>query len=99
MEHACPQCGYLFRGKELLGKKQPVLKNYRICPHCEISLIVDQKTRRRQIILLILSIILLFIFFLPYTTAKIVTGSGLIVILLCIFYSEKQIKFEIKNQQ
>lgn len=89
MDHACPHCGYLFKVKELLGKKQPMFRNYRNCPHCEMPMIVDRKTRRRQIVLLILSIILLFIFFLPYTIAKIVTVSGLIVILLYIFYVNK----------
>ena len=99
MEHLCPHCGYLFNGKELLGKNQPVFKNYRLCPHCETPLIVDRKTRHRQIVLLILTIVLLIIFFLPYNTAKIVTMLGIIAILLYVFRANKQIKFEIKNNQ
>lgn len=99
MEHACPQCGYLFKGEELRGTKQPLFKNYRFCPHCETPLIVDRKTWYRQIILLILGVILLIIFFLPYSSAKIVTGLGLIVILVYVYYANKKIKFEIKNRQ
>lgn len=97
MEHTCPQCGYHIKAEDLRDKKQPIFKNYRYCPHCEVALIVDRKTRYRQIVLLILSILLLFIFFLPYTTAKIVTATGLIVILLYVFYANKQIKFVIKK--
>jgi CXXC-20-CXXC protein len=96
MDHQCPHCGYLIKSEELLDKRQPLLKNYRICPHCEKSLVVDRKTRLRQIILLILSIILLFIFFLPSSTAKIVTAAGLIVIILYVIYTNRQMKFEKK---
>ena len=99
MKHACPQCGYLFKGEELRGKKQLLFKNDRFCPHCETPLIVDRKTWYRQIILLILGFILLITFFLPHTSAKIVTGFGLILILLYVFYANKKIKFEIKNQK
>ena len=97
MEHTCPQCGHHIKEEDLRDKKQPVFKNYRICPQCEVALVVDRKTRRRQIILLILSIILLFIFILPYTTAKIVTAVGLIVILLSVIYANTKLKFEIKK--
>jgi len=99
MDHHCPHCGYLFKGSELWDEKQPVLKNYRLCPHCDIRLVVDRKTRYRQIVLLILTIVLLVIFFLPYNTAKIVTILGIIAILLYVFRANKLIKFEMKNNQ
>ena len=99
MNHQCPQCGYLFKGEELLDRKQPVFKKYRLCPHCDTRLIVDRKTRLRQIVLLILSIILLIVFFLPYDNAKIAIAIGLIVILMYVLYANKKIKFEVKDNK
>ena len=100
MDHQCPHCGYPITADELRDTNQPVMKNYRFCPHCKIRLTVDRKTKIRQIVLLILSIILLIIFFFPYHEAKIAAAIGLILILLYVFYANKKLKFkEMENQQ
>ena len=94
MEHQCPHCGYLIKAGELRDEKQPILKNYRLCPHCDTRLTVDRKTRLRQLFLVIIAVALLIIFFTPSYMAKIVSGIGLILMLVYVFWADKKIKFE-----
>jgi CXXC-20-CXXC protein len=100
VDHPCPHCGYPIKADELRDKNQPLMRNYRFCPHCTVRLTVDRKTRIRQIVLLILSSILLIIFFFPYYEAKMIAAIGLILILIYLFYADKKLEFvEIENQR
>ena len=92
-KHTCPRCGAQFTGKQMLEHGQPFWRVYRVCPVCELNIVIDKKSKNRQIVVFILAIIALILILSDTLIGKLISMGIVTIAFLYVFYSEKKVKF------